>query len=322
MTAKNDDPAMAIIALALAYDRATAKPAKEAALKELAGLITALREAGTPDGNAMKEALIERDGLQCQGCGFEAPNKRHLELDHKVPKTDGGSDIIDNRVLLCGPCNRRKSNRLTLSGLLVENRKDGHMVNDPGARRPRKSPPEQRPEEAGADWNEPGITTDQKMARVVMDRGTDVKDAEAFALSGVDPKEHWRPGRARAVGRRAPERLAEVARGEVSLREAYETYGRQPRAGGAGGVGPDSRIADVFLARGPNHPDREVIKEAGLDWKDRWRISKGRAIARHDAEHDGGLLRAALRGTASFAKLYEDHVRPGGPRKPVEGAAP
>ena len=233
--AENNDPAKEIVVRAIDYDRADSKADKERVLKDLAGLVTAMREANMPDGDAMKDALIKRDGMECQGCGFEPPGREHLQLDHKVPKTDGGSDIIDNRILLCGPCNTLKSNKFTLSGLHNENRKAGRMVNDLGTRR--KSQPAQ-PDETkanagadgeGGDWNEPGISSDQKLARVFIKHGAGINNDDAFRISGVSPKDYWRPGHARAVAKHAPGRLREVARGEISLNKAYEIYGRQSR---------------------------------------------------------------------------------------------
>ena len=76
----------------------------------------------------MMDALIARDGIQCQGCGREFDSQRYLELDHKTPRSEGGSNDLENRVLLCGPCNRTKSNTLTLTGLRKQNSKDGFAV--------------------------------------------------------------------------------------------------------------------------------------------------------------------------------------------------
>ena len=46
----------------------------------------------------------------CQGCGqhFEA---RHMEVDHIIGRTKGGTDHLDNLQLLCGHCNRVKGDR-------------------------------------------------------------------------------------------------------------------------------------------------------------------------------------------------------------------
>ncbi len=40
-----------------------------------------------------------------------------------------GLNHVTNRILLCGPCNRLKSNTFTLSGLRRENKKRGYMSN-------------------------------------------------------------------------------------------------------------------------------------------------------------------------------------------------
>lgn len=47
-----------------------------------------------------------------------------------VPRSDGGLNHISNRALLCGPCNRLKSNIYTLSGLRKQNKQLGYMSED------------------------------------------------------------------------------------------------------------------------------------------------------------------------------------------------
>ena len=75
----------------------------------------------------MLDFLIKQTGPVCQGCYLAAPDKRYLQLDHNLPRADGGSNDIYNRVLLCAPCNLLKSHRYTLSGLREQNVKQGHM---------------------------------------------------------------------------------------------------------------------------------------------------------------------------------------------------
>ena len=65
----------------------------------------------------LRENLIVRDGQRCQGCGWEPQWPDYLQVDHKRPKALGGEDVMDNYALLCDPCNRKKSNRLTLAEL-------------------------------------------------------------------------------------------------------------------------------------------------------------------------------------------------------------
>ena len=62
------------------------------------------------------------DGVICAGCG-RVLEREFMQLDHILPKAEGGENHILNRVLLCGPCNRRKRNYLTLAGLRRENKK-------------------------------------------------------------------------------------------------------------------------------------------------------------------------------------------------------
>lgn len=76
----------------------------------------------------MKAVLIQNEGLVCRGCLRTFDDDRYLELDHNTPRSDGGLNHISNRLLLCGPCNRAKSNTLTLSGLRKLNQQNGWMA--------------------------------------------------------------------------------------------------------------------------------------------------------------------------------------------------
>ena len=85
-----------------------------------------------PPGRKMSRAeiyeiLLSQQGTKCQGCDRKFDDTRYLELDHNIPRSDGGMNHITNRVLLCGPCNKLKSNIYTLSGLRRENKKRGYM---------------------------------------------------------------------------------------------------------------------------------------------------------------------------------------------------
>ena len=85
-----------------------------------------------PEGARMSRAemydfLLTQYGSKCQGCDRDFDDQRYLELDHNTPRADGGINHISNRILLCSPCNRLKSNTLTLSGLRRENKKQGFM---------------------------------------------------------------------------------------------------------------------------------------------------------------------------------------------------
>ncbi len=84
-------------------------------------------EGGKMSRKEMYEVLLSHQGIKCQGCDREFDDPRYLELDHNTPRSDGGLNHISNRILLCGPCNKLKSNTYTLSGLRRQNKKLGYM---------------------------------------------------------------------------------------------------------------------------------------------------------------------------------------------------
>lgn len=73
--------------------------------------------------------LLKQHGPYCQGCGNKM-YERYFELDHKDPRAAGGSNLILNRILLCGPCNKLKRDLYTLVWLRRENTKMGYMINE------------------------------------------------------------------------------------------------------------------------------------------------------------------------------------------------
>ncbi|HJM74541.1 MAG TPA: HNH endonuclease signature motif containing protein [Dehalococcoidia bacterium] len=50
----------------------------------------------------------QRDGGQCTGCGAEDD----LQFDHVIPVAKGGGNAPDNVQVLCGDCNRAKSDSI------------------------------------------------------------------------------------------------------------------------------------------------------------------------------------------------------------------
>ena len=87
------------------------------------------------------QELVEAQGINeglvlCAGCGREL-EPPFMELDHIVPRADRGENDISNRILLCRPCNGRKSAKLTMKGLIGENKKAGWMVDENAAKHAR-----------------------------------------------------------------------------------------------------------------------------------------------------------------------------------------
>ncbi len=83
------------------------------------------------DAQSLTEGLVT-----CAGCGREL-EQPFMELDHIRPRSDEGVNDISNRILLCRPCNGRKSDSLTMKGLIRENRKTGWMQDETRAQRAR-----------------------------------------------------------------------------------------------------------------------------------------------------------------------------------------
>lgn len=57
-----------------------------------------------------RTALYGLQGGNCAGCG-EHFKPQHLEVDHIIARSKGGTDHAENLQLLCGHCNRTKGNR-------------------------------------------------------------------------------------------------------------------------------------------------------------------------------------------------------------------
>ena len=53
--------------------------------------------------------VFKRDGFACQYCG-RTPPVVMLEVDHIMPRSEGGTDDINNLITSCFDCNRGKSN--------------------------------------------------------------------------------------------------------------------------------------------------------------------------------------------------------------------
>lgn len=54
----------------------------------------------------LKAQIYERDGYKCTKCGAT----EELCIDHVIPWSKYGKTVMENLVVLCGSCNRKKSN--------------------------------------------------------------------------------------------------------------------------------------------------------------------------------------------------------------------
>lgn len=55
-----------------------------------------------------RREVLRRDKSQCQYCG----SRKHLTLDHVIPRSKGGTHTWDNVVTACTDCNSRKGDSL------------------------------------------------------------------------------------------------------------------------------------------------------------------------------------------------------------------
>ena len=62
-----------------------------------------------PVAESVRYQVLKRD-RKCQLCGA-GPDVGPLQVDHIVPRSQGGTNDIDNLQVLCAICNRGKSNR-------------------------------------------------------------------------------------------------------------------------------------------------------------------------------------------------------------------
>ena len=65
---------------------------------------------GTLHGYKVRAYLLERHNYICQYCNGLSKDIR-LEVEHKTPRMQGGTDSIDNLTLACHLCNQNKGNR-------------------------------------------------------------------------------------------------------------------------------------------------------------------------------------------------------------------
>lgn len=56
-----------------------------------------------------RKAVLARDLWTCQYCG---ESNGGLTVDHVIPRSRGGESVWENIVASCGPCNRKKGDRL------------------------------------------------------------------------------------------------------------------------------------------------------------------------------------------------------------------
>lgn len=61
-----------------------------------------------PAGKAIRLRVLDRDRHRCVICG----SKRHVVVDHIIPRSAGGRNTMQNLQALCSSCNTRKGSAL------------------------------------------------------------------------------------------------------------------------------------------------------------------------------------------------------------------
>jgi 5-methylcytosine-specific restriction protein A len=59
--------------------------------------------------DALRKRILSRDKGLCQVCLSEGRLRPAREVDHKVPKSQGGTDADDNLQAICTPCHKAKT---------------------------------------------------------------------------------------------------------------------------------------------------------------------------------------------------------------------
>ncbi len=78
-----------------------------AELERLSSAVAREHRRRADEWEKLRRQVYRRDNYQCQYCGAKGVA---VHADHKLPKSRGGSNDIDNLVTACGRCNASKGN--------------------------------------------------------------------------------------------------------------------------------------------------------------------------------------------------------------------
>lgn len=122
--------ALAAVVFAVALAWWAADPTFALVLAAVMALIAFVWVLRSRSGNRYRKlskqdraSLFQKQKGACNGCGRSFDDDL-LQEDHIVPRAKGGEDTLENKQLLCGPCNATKGVG-TMKQLEERNRKKG-----------------------------------------------------------------------------------------------------------------------------------------------------------------------------------------------------
>jgi len=80
--------------------------------KKISKYFTEKKKRRIPISNKLRIEIFQRDNFTCQYCGKRVTNGIKLEIDHKTPISEGGTDNFNNLLTACNECNSGKSNKI------------------------------------------------------------------------------------------------------------------------------------------------------------------------------------------------------------------
>lgn len=104
-------------------------------------------------------ALLRRDGDRCHYCQVVFSDRARATRDHVVPASRGGTNVQDNLVLACFPCNTGRGCRAYHEFKTAMNDWLAGRAPDPRSALPRiweRTPPDPHPKR---QWRHPATTT-------------------------------------------------------------------------------------------------------------------------------------------------------------------
>jgi 5-methylcytosine-specific restriction protein A len=75
------------------------------------------RERGYgPEWDRLRKLAMDRDNGLCQPCYKRGRITIGTQVDHEIPKAQGGTDELANLQTICEPCHRAKTARESMAG--------------------------------------------------------------------------------------------------------------------------------------------------------------------------------------------------------------